>query len=206
MKRTLLLAFALFLLFCADAFSQSIGVSTFPLEQNKGLVTTEFVNYAASNDQGGPGFQARYTRKLNSAVTIDGGLAFADSAYNKRFFVASDIEILPDYGNQPRVSVRPFIQRAQEFKNYKNIIGAAPVVTKGFNTWGKEVYPYAALPMSLVLISGSQKYETRTVLALGAAAKSPFKEFENVIFSAEGDINISHGYSAIFIGMTLPMM
>lgn len=204
MMKGIILSVVMLMALSTQAFGYGVGVSNFPLERNYGTFTMEYLGFVSNAH--GDGFQARYSRKMNSIVTLDGGLGISNSEYNKRFFAGADIELLPDYGKQPRVSLRPYFQSAEERDTRRNIIGMSPTVSKGFNFWGKEAYPFIGLPVGLVLNRDTKQYEIRNQVALGIVGKLPSNNFENVIVNIEGDFNIQNSYSAVVLGLSFPLL
>jgi hypothetical protein len=204
MKKVLGMCVIGFFMVCSDLFAYGTGFSVFPLERNFGNFTMEYVGFVSNGK--GDGFQARYSRRMNSIMTIDGGIGISNSELTKRVFAAADIELMPDYGQMPRVSIRPFFQSAQEYDSRRNIFGATPMISKGFSFWGKEAYPFMGLPIGLVLNSNTRQYEVRTQLALGMAGKLPSSNFENVLVNVEGNFNIQNSYSAVYLGLSFPLL
>ena len=85
------------------------------------------------------------------------------------------------------------------------IIGLGPVVSKGFSFWGKEAFPFVAIPFGLTLNQDNKQYEMRTNIALGIMGKIPVKKLEKLIFNLEADINLNNSFTAVFLGMTYPL-
>ena len=186
-----------------STFGYGLGVSTHPLKDNQRAVTAEF-NGIISNGKG-VGMQARYTQKLSELVVVDGGFGFSDGDRANRMFINADYELYPDYIKQPRVSVRGTLERAKEFESSKSRIGIAPTVSKGFNFWGKEAFPFASLPLGLELNRDEKSYEIVSQLALGITGNIPLRGYENILANLETNLNISNGFSSVFFGLTLPI-
>ena len=71
------------------------GWSTYPMLIDNSFLSTELVG-DLSND-GGVGFQGRYTHKVNKSTVIDGGLGFSGGQRSGRIFAGVDYELFPDY-------------------------------------------------------------------------------------------------------------
>ncbi|MBF0360047.1 MAG: hypothetical protein HQK49_03510 [Oligoflexia bacterium] len=187
----------------SQAAAYGMGISSFPLSPRTGTLTTEYSQFISNGS--GMGLQARYTYKLSNQISLEGGVGMADSLKSKRIFAATDIEFYPDLENMPRLSVKPFVERASEFNNTKNIIGVAPTASKGYILWGKTAYPFIALPMGAVLDSNAQAYNFRTHLALGLVGNLPLEGHEKLIVNLEGNLNIKNSSSALYLGLSYPL-
>lgn len=185
-------------------WAQGMGISTYPLQVDYGHLTTEYVGMVDSAD--GAGIQARYTHKINSTVTLDGGVGIGNKDLNNRAFISADIEFFPDYAQQPRISLKPFIETANEFGNRRNIIGVTPLFSKAITVFERPLYPFVGPSFGLVLDTTERKYEFRTVAAFGVAGKLPFGNFENVIFNIEGDWGVQNAYSSLSLGLSFPLL
>lgn len=182
------------------AHSYGHGISAYPFAQDVSMVTTELIGHMSNGK--GMGLQARYGRKFNQFVSIDGGVGFSDSNRSGRVFVATDIEIFPDYEHQPRFSLKPFFENAMEYKKRKSIFGISPLFSKGFPVLNQSVHPFVSLPIGLTLNTSNNSYEMRSTVAMGVTGKVPLEGMENVIFNLEGNINIAKSFSGIFLGFS----
>jgi hypothetical protein len=186
-----------------NAWSYGIGVSTFPMMTDKKWVTGEFTGIAS--DGGGVGLQARYSQKLNSALMIDAGAGFGGGDRSNRIFAGADFEILPDYMNQPRVSIKSSLINAREFDTRRNILSIAPTISKGFSFWGNEAYPFMSIPLGLSLENGSKTYETIASVNLGIAGHLPIEGYRHLMGNIEGTFNLKDSYSGVFFGVSYPL-
>ena len=207
LKGLSLLALALSLgLGSSAAFAYGTGISTFPLEQDKKVLSTEVTGIVS--DGGGIGLQARYTQKLNQESSVDAGLGISGGERSARLFAGYDYEIFPDYDIQPRTSIKAFIENSKEFGTRRNIIGIAPTLSKGFVFWGKEAFPYLAVPYGISLDGSKNAYETTLSANLGISGVIPA---ENLIMSkpltasAEVIVNLKDSFSGIFFGFGYPI-
>jgi hypothetical protein len=201
MKRILITATTLFA--SANLWAYGVGVSTYPMSPEKKVLTAEATGIVSS--KGGVGLQARYTQRITNELTADAGLGISGGERSSRFFAGADYELLPDYQNQPRVSLKGIFESASEFDARNNIIAVAPTVSKGLDMWGQEVYPFAALPYGVGLNSDTKTYETTLNASLGAISKMPIEGYENLTASVEATINLKDSWSGIFFGVTYPL-
>lgn len=203
-KKNILFYSVLLILICflptQKVFAYGHGLSSFPLQDKKTMLTTEMVGDTTGSK--GMGIQARVTQRLNSAVLLDGGLGFSDGDRGSRIFVGTDVELYPDYENQPKVSVRGFLENAKEFNSRRNIFGVSPTVSKGFAINEHPIYPFASLPIGLTLDSKTNKYEVKTSIALGASSALPLEGFEHLLLSSELNINLRNSFTGIFFGLS----
>lgn len=186
-----------------SVFGYGFGVSTHPLVEDQKAVTAEFNGIFARGK--GMGMQARYTQKISPLLTVDGGFGFTDGSRANNIFVNADYELYPDYMRQPRISVRGTLQRADEYGDTVNRIGIAPVVSKGFNFWGKEAFPFISIPVSLDLNGDESSYQVGSRLAFGMTGNLPIRGYENLLANFETNLDINNGFSSVFMGLSLPL-
>jgi hypothetical protein len=183
--------------------SYGVGVSTYPMGTDGRMVSAEATGIVSNN--GGVGMQARYTQRMTGELTLDAGAGISGGERSSRFFAGADYELLPDWHNQPRVSVKGIFTSASEFNTRNNILTAAPTVSKGFNMWGQEVYPFAALPYGIGLNSDSKTYETTLNLSVGAISKLPIQGYEYLTANVEATIDIKDSWTGLFLGVSYPL-
>ena len=189
--------------FPITVFGYGLGISTHPLGLQKKIINAE-VGGVISNGTGA-GVQARYVQKINPVMVIDGGIGASGGDRSSRFFLGSDFLILPDYGYQPRFSLKTTLENAKEFGGRHNILSVSPTVSKGFSFWGYEAYPFVGLPVGLNLDNDSKTYNSQIMAALGATGRIPIKGYERFMANLEGNINIKDGYSSVFVGISYPL-
>jgi hypothetical protein len=181
-----------------------IGYSAFPLVNSKNLLSAGLDSVVSSG--GGIGISASYTQKINSRLIADGGLGVsgADQTGSK-IFLGADYEFMPDYLEQPRVSVKFRWLNEDQFSYRINRVSAAPTMTKGFSFWGKEAYPYAAIPFGVDFNGDTKTYETFFNLTVGINGQLPFKGYEKITGNVEMSLNVKDSYSSISVGMSIPV-
>lgn len=187
----------------ASVFAYGIGYTTHPMAENQKLISTEMTGIVSDN--GGMGIQVRYTQKMNKLVSIDAGLGISGGDRDQRIFASVDYEIYPDYMRQPRFSLKSSIERADEFKTTNTVISVAPTLSKGFNFWGREAFPYVAVPFGLSLNSDKKSYETITSLNTGINGQVPVDGFNHLNANLELQIGLQDSFTAMLVGLSFPM-
>ena len=206
MRLTNSLLFALtfcFSLFSHQAFSSGVGFSSYPLMIDKKFISLEMTGNLSSN--GGLGVQGRFTQKLHSRMTIDGGIGISGGRLSGRVFAGLDYEFFPDYMKQPRFSVKGMLQNVKDGDTRKNIFGVSPVFSKGFSFWGYEGFPYASIPLAISLNGSQKSYETIANLSMGITGKVPVSGYGHLTANLEGMLNIKDSYSGLYMGLAFPM-
>lgn len=188
-----------------SAHAYGTGLSSFPLEVETKLLSAEFTGIVSKG--GGIGMQARYTQKLTEKGTIDAGMGISGGERSARLFAGYDVEIFPDYENQPRTSVKAFLENSKEFRDRRNILGIAPTVSKGFSFWGKEAFPYISLPYGISLNSSSNSYNTTLSANVGISGVIPADvgPDKQLTANAEAIIGLSNSFSGAFFGVAYPI-
>lgn len=187
------------------AFGYGLGVSTYPLPAKSGALTTEFTSFLSNGS--GVGLQARYLHKLSEVVQVEGSMGAASSDRSRRFALATDVELLSDFENRPRFALHPFIERATEFSESRNIIGIYPVLSKGYVFKEKAGYPFISVPISIATNTDKNPAQFRAALTGGIVGKLPFEfaEGRNLLVNLEGSLNISNSFSSLMLGLTYPL-
>ncbi len=187
----------------AGVMAYGVGQSTSPMQEGKKLISTEMTGIASDN--GGMGMQVRYTQKLNRILSLDGGLGISGGDRAQRFFIGADYEIYPDYLRQPRFSMKANIERAEEFEETKTIVSIAPTVSKGFNFWGKEAFPYVSIPVGLNLNGDNKSYESTISLNTGINGNIPLKGYRHLKGNFEVQVGVQNSFTAFLAGVSFPM-
>ncbi len=203
MKGIKLFSLILGLVASSNSMAYGLGQSSYPLMIDSKAISTEFTGIVSTG--GGVGLQARYTQKLNSKTIVDAGLGISGGERSSRLFAGMDYEILPDYGNQPKFTLKGSFESAKEFNTRLNIIGLAPTISKGFSFWGQEAYPFLALPIGIGLESESKTYSTRTQVSTGITGKLPIEGYRHLTGSLEANFNLSDSHSSVIIGLAYPL-
>ena len=187
----------------SSAFAYGLGQVTMPTGESHHSIGAEVLGIV--NKGAGLGVQGRYLWRANEELSLDAGAGLSGGDRSNRFFVGSDYMLLPDYENQPRISVKGQIENAEEFGKRRNILSLAPTVSKGFYVKGYEAYPFIALPVGLNLNSDNQTYKTSVQVNLGLSGKIPFEGMNQYIAHLEGNINLKDSYNSVALGMSYPI-
>jgi hypothetical protein len=187
----------------AGVMAYGVGQSTHPMAEGKKLISTEFTGI--TSDDGGMGMQVRYTQKLNRIFTYDVGLGISGGDRAQRLFVGADYEIYPDYLRQPRFSIKANLERAEEFEETNTIVSVAPTISKGFNFWGKEAFPYVSLPVGLSLNGDDKSYENTVSLNTGINGQLPIKGYRHLNGNLEVQVGLKDSFTAFLAGVSFPM-
>ncbi len=187
------------------SFAYGVGYASFPLQEKKLLLSPEFT--ALLSHGGGAGVQGRLTFKPNQPFVVEGGFGAGTGDHSMRLFTGADYEIFPDYQNQPRISVKGFYEYAREFKKGINIIGAAPTISKGFNFWGREAFPYFSLPFALGLHDATKTYQSRLNMSLGITGKIPqeIQGNQQWVANIETTVSLKDSYGGVFLSLGYPL-
>ena len=187
----------------AASLASTVGVSNHPFSMEKHVITTEFNNYF--NDGSGMGFSANYFQRINDAVNIDLGFGITDGDRASRLKIGSDLRLIPDYGRQPKVSIKGILETEKIDGQRINSFGAAPTISKGFAFWGKEAYPFLALPIKVSLNTDDNSYETSTAVAAGITGRIPWLGTRNMVGNIETNFSLRNSYAALVMGVSLPI-
>jgi hypothetical protein len=187
------------------AHAYGTGLSTYPLEVETKLLSAEFTGITSKG--GGIGMQARFTDKLTERGTIDAGLGISGGERSARLFAGYDYELFPDYENQPRTSIKAFIENSKEFNARRNILGIAPTVSKGFTFWGKEAFPYLSIPYGISLNGNNNSYSTTLSANLGISGLIPADVGADKQLTANAEVimGLKDSFSGVFLGVAYPI-
>ncbi len=185
------------------AMATVVGVSNHPFLMKKHIFTTEYNNY--HNAGSGMGITAKYNNRVSDTLNVDAGFGFTDGERESRFFAGADMQIIPDYGRQPKFSIKGTLETENIDGDRINSFGAAPTISKGFVMWGKEAFPFVALPMKVSLNESEKEYETSTALAFGMTGRLPIEGINNLVGNIEANMSLRNSYSSLVMGVSLPI-
>ena len=93
-----------------------------------------------------------------------------------------------------------------EFDNERiNTVGIAPTISKGFSFWGNEAFPFVALPYRVSLNDDQGTYDTSLALATGITGQLDIGGNKNVVGNIEANFNLENSFSAIVMGVSVPL-
>ncbi len=185
------------------SFANVVGLSNQPLGLSKSIFTTEFNGYLSNGS--GAGLTLRYLHHMNENLSLEGGIGMGSGDRKNRVFFGGDVMIFPDYIDQPRISMKGLLESSSEFGNRHNKIGLIPTISKGFNFWGKEAYPFLALPMRLNLNSERSTFESSIALAAGITGKIPVEAMKKMIANIELNLGLENTYTSLVFGLSYPL-
>lgn len=186
-----------------SAIASTVGLSSHPFVMNKHIVTTEFNSFL--NNGSGMGLNAKYLQRVNEKFNFDVGFGFTDGERSSTVQAGADVMIIPDYGRQPRFSIKGLLQSENFDGERINSFGAAPTISKGFSFWGNEAFPYLALPYKVSLNTDQNTYETSTAVAMGISGNLNVGDFRDLVGNLETNFSLRNSYAAIVMGVSLPI-
>ena len=201
MKRLSIALSAMFL--SGTAMATTIGMSAHPFSVKKQVITAEFTSY--NTNGAGAGINARYLNKLSQEMNVEAGFGISDGDRSNRLFAGLDYELFPDYGRQPRTSIKGLFETASFDGDRINSIGVAPTISKGFAFWGKEAFPFLSLPTRLGLNADDNTYETQVALAAGITGRLPIGGYKKILGNIETNFSLKDSYTSIVMGISLPL-
>lgn len=184
-----------------SAFASTISLSNQPFGMNKHVITTEFNSFMSNGT--GAGLGVKYTQKYNDQLNFDAGVAFTNGDRASRIIAGADFQLIPDYGRQPKVSIKGLAISETIGGDRINSFGAAPTISKGLVFWGNEAYPYAALPVTVALNNDESTYETAMALATGITGR--LSQTSGLVGNIEANFNLQNSYTAFVMGVSLPI-
>ncbi len=186
-----------------SAMANVVGISAHPFNLNKHIIQGEFNGNLSSGS--GMGLQGRYLYRHTNNLTFDTGLMISNSERSFRMFGGADLELYPDHGKQPRVSVKGFVERTEDFDVNTTSFGFAPIVSKGISVSGQEMFPFVSLPMKLSLDPASNSYQPVYSVAAGVTGKLPWDSMKKLTGNIEANLNLKNSYTGLLFGVAYPL-
>lgn len=187
--KTIILFFSLFPLI---GFASITGISTHPLGQRAKVLSAEMTGYMSQKSEMGMGL--RYTQETSRNRIIDFSVSGAQEARSMSAGGGMDFQILNEKINQPRVSIKPFLQY-QRFEGVSsNLVGAAPTLRKGFSLNGQEFFPYLAVPSGLKIDSVTDEFVYYASVSFGASMPLPGAHNDKILLTLESNKNLGASY------------
>ncbi len=184
-------------LFSSSLLASNVGVSSIPLHEYKNMFSLEYNQQLRGSTN--PGMQVQYLHSATKKIGFDAGLRISKGDY-LGFVAGATYEVLPDYNNQPRFSLRAFYERdnwnGADFNNF----GMSPTVSKGLNFNSVHLYPFLALPTKISIFEDSDEVNLASSLAIGLNGKIPNSKFKNIQAYLEANINLKNTVSNLSLG------
>jgi hypothetical protein len=171
-----------------------VGVTTHPLSDDARVLSAEMTGYMSQRNEMGAGI--RYTQGFDGNL-LDVTAAGGQSSRSMILGAGMDFEILREDINQPRVSMKPFVQQMNFERESSTIMGAAPSLRKGTAVFGQEIFPYLSLPNGIKLDGDTQEFVFQSSLTAGASMALPRSQ-ERLVLSVEANKNL--GASSDYVG------
>jgi hypothetical protein len=172
--------------FSAHSFASIVGVTTHPLSDEARVFSAEMTGYMSQRNEMGAG--VRYTQGFNGNL-LDFTAAGAQNSRSMVMGAGLDLEVLKEDMNQPRVSVKPYVQQLKFERDSSTLIGAAPTIRKGVSAVGKEIFPYLSLPNGIRIDGNEQEMIFYSSLTFGASMALPRSQ-EKLVLSLEANKNL----------------
>lgn len=180
----------------APLFASVMGVSTHPLNEEARVLSAEMTGYMSQRNEMGAGL--RYTQEVSRYRRLDFSVAGGQDSRGLIAGGGMDFELLSEDVNQPRVSIKPFIQHQKFESMNSNLLGAAPSIRKGFAVAGQEFFPYLALPTGIKIDSDTEEFDYYASMSFGMSMPFPGAHNERVLLNIEGNKNM--GAAPDYIG------
>lgn len=189
----------LLLCLCSSAWASVIGISTHPLNDEARVLSAEMTGYMSQRQEVGMG--VRYTQEVNRGQLLDLTAGGAQDSRGLYLGGGMDMEILHEDVSQPRVSIKPYYQHQKFEQNKMNLIGAAPILRKGFSVEGNEFFPYLAIPSGIKVDSSNDEFVYYASMTLGASMPLPAAGGDKLLVSVEANKDL--GASSDYLGVLL---
>lgn len=165
------------------AIASVVGISTHPLSEEARVLSAEMTGYMSQRHEMGAGL--RYTQGVGADL-FDVSVAGAQDSRALSAGAGYDIALLREDVNQPRVSVKPFVQRLTFEEETSTHMGIAPTLRKGISFAGHEFFPYLALPNGMRLDNEDQDFVFSSALTIGGSMTVPRSE-ERLVLTLEAN-------------------
>ena len=187
------------LLLVFNLYAYGVNYSTYPFAP-----ATKILAVDIGGKNGAMATQLRVAYKYDSQIMVEGGLGVATSGEdNASMFAGLDYELVPDYMQQPRVGIKIAVDNSNLQTGRHNIFSVTPTVSKGVNFWGKEAFPYIAIPMGMAF-GADQTYSTYFAMNVGITGNLPVNNYRHVVANLEASLGMSGLSSYLYAGFSFP--
>jgi len=200
MKKILVLALTLVV---ANALANVVGISAHPFNLKRHIIQGEFNGNFSSGS--GMGLQGRYMFKKSKTLSFDTGIMLSNSDRSSRIYGGADWEIYPDHAKQPRVSIKAFIEKTDDFDIDTTSMGFAPIVSKGISISGNEAFPFISLPLRISLDPSTKRYQPVYAISTGITGRLPWKSMKHLTGNIEANFNLKNSYTGLLFGVAYPL-
>lgn len=140
----------------------------------------------------------RYTQEVDRHRLLDLSVSGGQDSRGLTMGGGMDFEILSEDVNQPRFSLKPYMQYQKFDETTSTYIGGAPTIRKGLSVQGQEFFPYLAIPSGMKIDSETDEFVYYASMTLGASMPFPGANNDKVLLSLEGNKNM--GSSSDYVG------
>lgn len=158
--------------------------------------------YMSQRNEMGAGL--RYTQEVDQFKRLDVSAAGGQDSRNLQLGTGMDFEMFQEDINQPRISIKPYVQHQKFEASSATLLGTAPTIRKGFSTSGVEFFPYLAVPFGMKVDSDDNGFVYYSSLTFGASMPFPGGNNDRILLSLEG--NRSMGNSSDYVGALVSWM
>ncbi len=177
------------------AYSQSVTGLTFIPQGEKFIVGGE-LGYDFSPNSGA-GLALRVQKQIIPEVQLEGGGAISGGRRDRNLFLSLAKTFYPDYGWQPALTLKGGIEFSHYDDENFNILGLAPIFSKGVKVVEQELYLFAGLPARLI-VGDAHNQDSRFSLGVNTGATAPLKFWQEDLFGTiEMYFNARKSYNSV---------
>jgi hypothetical protein len=188
--------------------TKSHATSTIGLSAGPKTAATTGKSYAGAeasldlSPDSGPGIGARYAYQNQENTMVDFGLSLGSGERDVNILLGATYEFFPDFGKQPALSLKGFYEISRMEKENYNILGVAPILTKGVQAYQLEVYPFVSLPIRYIVGDKNSK-GGRLSHAFTLGTLIPMKEqFHGLTLNFEAQFNLKRSFTGFVVGLS----
>ena len=173
--------------------AEIVGISAHDVQVRSNYLSAELVNKISVDE--GLGFLTRVTHFTAKRFLVDAGYAFHSGDREHRLFLGGALDIFSDYKLQPRVQLKAHTELVGDIDDFDFLAGITPIASKGISVGSNITYPFVALPIRRVFRKGAES-------EIGFNFGSTFEMSNNLILSAEVNLNLRNMPSSLMIGIS----
>lgn len=194
-----ILILSVFSTFSLNLQAQSVTGLTFVPQGEKYVLGTE-LGYDFSPNSGA-GIALRGQKQIIPEVQLEGGAAISGGRRDRNLFLSLAKTFYPDYGWQPALTLKGGVEFSHYDDENFNIIGLAPIFSKGVKVVEQELYLFAGLPARLI-VGDDHRQDSRFSMGINTGATGPLKFWQEDIFgTVELYFNVRKSYNSVTFGL-----
>lgn len=145
----------------------------------------------------GPGIGLRAQKQIIPEVQLEGGGAFSSGKRERNLYLSLAKTFYPDYGWQPALTLKGFVEFTNMDDDNYNQIGLAPIFSKGVRIVEQDVYFFAGLPARLI-IGDDHTRDSRFSLGVNTGGTLPLNFWKEDFFgTVEMYFNARKSYNSL---------